>query len=70
MTTALPPGVSASAMDRAVEDFTAALGPTAVLTSEEDLREFRDPYAYVGWDEFTASAVVIPDTVCPITLPW
>jgi len=63
VTTALPPGVSASEMDRAVEDFTAALGPAAVLTSEEDLREFRDPYAYVGWDEFIASAVVVPDTV-------
>src|SRR5256884_9950542 len=50
-------------MEGALAAFTAALGPDAVLTSEEDLREFRDPYAYVGWDEFIASAVVVPDTV-------
>src|SRR6266568_3143986 len=63
MAVALPPGVSESAMDRAVAAFTAALGPDAVLTSEQDLREYRDPYAYVGWDEFTASAVVMPTSV-------
>jgi 4-cresol dehydrogenase (hydroxylating) len=55
--------VSASAMDRAVEAFVEALGPDAVLTSELDLREFRDPYAYAGWDDFTCSAVVMPTTV-------
>jgi len=55
--------VSESAVDRAVEALVAALGQDAVLTSERDLREFRDPYAYVGWDEFTASAVVMPTSV-------
>jgi 4-cresol dehydrogenase (hydroxylating) len=50
-------------VDRAVEAFVSALGADAVLTSEEDLREYRDPYAYVGWDEFTASAVVMPTSV-------
>lgn len=50
-------------MHGAVTAFTAALGPDAVLTSERDLREYRDPYAYVGWDEFTASAVVMPASV-------
>src|SRR5439155_12188776 len=50
-------------MEGALAAFTAALGPDAVQTSEQDLREFRDPYAYVGWDEFTASAVVMPDSV-------
>src|SRR3989442_8245045 len=63
VTATLPPGVSASAMEGALAAFTAALGQDAVLTSEQDLREFRDPYAYVGWDEFTASAVVMPGTV-------
>ena len=63
MTATLPPGVSATAMEGALAAFTAALGPDAVQTSEQDLREFRDPYAYVGWDEFTASAVVMPDSV-------
>ena len=31
--------------------------------SEADLREFRDPFAYETWDDYTASAVVMPDTV-------
>ena len=34
-----------------------------LLTSEEELREFRDPFAYATWDEYTASAVVMPETV-------
>jgi len=50
-------------MTRALEAFARALGAGAVLTSEQDLREFRDPYAYVGWDEFTAGAVVMPSSV-------
>jgi 4-cresol dehydrogenase (hydroxylating) len=50
-------------MDRALEAFVAALGRDGVLTSERELREFRDPYAYVGSDEFTASAVVMPGSV-------
>jgi 4-cresol dehydrogenase (hydroxylating) len=50
-------------MESAVNTFVATLGPDAVLTSERDLREFRDPYAYVGWDDFAASAVVMPTTV-------
>lgn len=50
-------------MRDAVEAFAEALGPDAVLTSEHDLREHRDPYSFAGWDEFTASAVVLPSTV-------
>ncbi|MBO0681900.1 MAG: FAD-binding oxidoreductase [Candidatus Dormibacteraeota bacterium] len=46
-----------------MEEFSAALGPDAVLTSEQDLREFRDPYAFASWDEFTASAVLMPSSV-------
>ena len=34
-----------------------------LLTSDEDLREFRDPFAFETWDEYTASAVVMPETV-------
>ena len=34
-----------------------------LLTSDEDLREFRDPFAFETWDEYTASAVVLPETV-------
>jgi len=50
-------------MNAAIAAFADALGPDAVLTSERDLREHRDPYSYAGWDEFTASAVVLPATV-------
>jgi 4-cresol dehydrogenase (hydroxylating) flavoprotein subunit len=35
----------------------------ALLTSEDDLREFRDPFAHATWDDYTASAVVMPETV-------
>jgi 4-cresol dehydrogenase (hydroxylating) flavoprotein subunit len=34
-----------------------------LLTSDEDLREFRDPFAFETWDDYTASAVVLPETV-------
>jgi len=40
------------------------LGKVATLiTSEEELREFRDPFAFATWDDYTASAVVMPETV-------
>jgi 4-cresol dehydrogenase (hydroxylating) len=63
MTQNLPPGVSERDFGRALDAFAEALGPDRVLTSEEDLREFRDPFAYATWDEYTASAVVMPETV-------
>jgi 4-cresol dehydrogenase (hydroxylating) len=47
----------------AIEELAGALGADAVLTSDEDLREFRDPFAYATWDDYTASAVVMPETV-------
>ena len=34
-----------------------------VLTSDADLREFRDPFQHATWDTNTASAVVMPTTV-------
>jgi 4-cresol dehydrogenase (hydroxylating) len=34
-----------------------------LLTSDDDLREFRDPFAFETWDDYTASAVVLPETV-------
>jgi len=60
MSAVLPAGVSASSLARAVDAFAAALGEDAVLTSERELREFRDPYEYRGSDAFDASAVVVP----------
>jgi 4-cresol dehydrogenase (hydroxylating) len=46
-----------------IEALVEALGKDAVVADEEGLREYRDPYTYAGWDEFTASAVVMPETV-------
>jgi 4-cresol dehydrogenase (hydroxylating) flavoprotein subunit len=57
MTTTAPPATAA------IEDFRSAVGADAVLTSEEDLREFRDPFAFESWADYTAAAVVMPDTV-------
>jgi 4-cresol dehydrogenase (hydroxylating) flavoprotein subunit len=62
-TRALPPGLSEADFSRAIDDFTAALGAEKVLTGDEDLREFRDPFQYVKWDEYTASAILMPTTV-------
>jgi 4-cresol dehydrogenase (hydroxylating) flavoprotein subunit len=47
-------------VEAAVEAFVRALGADAVLTSEVDLREYRDPYDFQGSDAYTASAVVTP----------
>jgi FAD/FMN-containing dehydrogenase len=62
MATALR-GVDEAAVDGAVEALAQALGSDAVLTSEAELREYRDPYDYKGSDEYTASAVVTPRSV-------
>jgi 4-cresol dehydrogenase (hydroxylating) flavoprotein subunit len=59
MTTTQAPVLSASAL----EDFASVLDADALLTSEEELREFRDPFAFAGWDDYTASAVLMPTTV-------
>jgi 4-cresol dehydrogenase (hydroxylating) len=59
----LPPGVSERDLSQAVDAFVAALGSERVLTTAEALREFRDPFAHSTWDEYTASAVVMPETV-------
>jgi 4-cresol dehydrogenase (hydroxylating) flavoprotein subunit len=47
----------------AIDELTSALGSEAVVTDETDLREWRDPFAYETWDDYTASAVVMPETV-------
>jgi 4-cresol dehydrogenase (hydroxylating) len=52
-----------SAVTAAVRDFRSALGEDRVLTGEDHLNEFRDPFQFASWDEFTASAVVMPETV-------
>ncbi len=62
-TSPLPPGVTEAALSRALDGFTAALGADRVLTSDTDLREFRDPFQHATWETNTASAVVMPTTV-------
>jgi 4-cresol dehydrogenase (hydroxylating) flavoprotein subunit len=59
MATVLSPELS----EAALHAFRAALPADAVLTGEDELREFRDPFAYSTWNDYTASAVVMPRTV-------
>src|SRR3954467_9909852 len=63
VTRQLPPGVSHEQLDRALDALAEALGADAVITSDEGLREFRDPFQFETWDDYTASAVVMPTSV-------
>ena len=47
----------------AVRDFESLLGSQRVFTSDEDLQAWRDPFQFATWDDYTASAVVLPETV-------
>ncbi|MGH2850421.1 MAG: FAD-binding oxidoreductase [Solirubrobacteraceae bacterium] len=60
---AVVPTLSEDSVASAIEELTAALGAARVLTAPEELREFRDPFQFETWDEHTASAVVMPETV-------
>src|SRR2546423_13646018 len=59
----LTPGVSEEDFAQALSQFAAAVGAEHVLTSEEQLAEFRDPFAFTTWDDYIASAVVMPESV-------
>ncbi|HEY2054622.1 MAG TPA: FAD-binding oxidoreductase [Solirubrobacterales bacterium] len=61
--TQVTPDAVAQAAAGALDEFRSVLGADAVLTSEDALREFRDPFAPSSWDEYTASAVLMPETV-------
>jgi 4-cresol dehydrogenase (hydroxylating) flavoprotein subunit len=63
MTTTLDPQLSEGALASALGDFRVALGSEAVLTSDEEVAEFRDPFQFTTWDDYTGSAVVTPETV-------
>jgi 4-cresol dehydrogenase (hydroxylating) len=52
-----------SAVAAAVRDLRSALGHERVLTEPEELSAFRDPFQHSASDEFTASAVVMPEAV-------
>jgi 4-cresol dehydrogenase (hydroxylating) len=47
----------------ALDDFRQVLGDARVIDSEPALREWRDPFQHESWDEYTASAVLMPETV-------
>jgi 4-cresol dehydrogenase (hydroxylating) flavoprotein subunit len=59
MASIVSPEISAEAL----EGFAAAVGTEHVLTDEASLREFRDPFAFETWDDYTAAAIVMPETV-------
>ena len=63
MATIAAPSVSQDALRAALRDFASALGTERVLTSDGELREFRDPFQFESWDQYTGSAVLQPTTV-------
>jgi len=50
-------------LDAALDAFSAALGSEKVLTADADVQAFRDPFAFETWDDYTASAVLMPTEV-------
>jgi len=63
MSIVLPEGVSESSLERALEELAGVVGSEHVLRDTEALREFRDPFWHLGWDEYEASSVVQPASV-------
>ena len=63
MATIHVPQIPSHALDAALDGFEKIVGSDSVVTAAEDLREFRDPFQPPTWDEYTASAVVMPTTV-------
>ena len=63
MATALTPHLSEEQLALALDAFRSALGPDAVIADDDELRAFRDPFAFATWDDYTASAALMPETV-------
>ncbi|MGR7026775.1 FAD-binding oxidoreductase [Geodermatophilus sp. URMC 62] len=63
MTTSTPPAVPEAVLAPALDRLVAALGTDAVLTDEEQLKEFRDPFTFAEWADHRGAAVVMPETV-------
>jgi 4-cresol dehydrogenase (hydroxylating) len=63
MATALTSHLSEESLALALDSFRSALGSEAVIAGEDELREFRDPFAFAASDDYTASAVLMPETV-------
>jgi 4-cresol dehydrogenase (hydroxylating) len=63
MTSVLTPNLTEQELSLALDAFRGVLGADAVIAGEEELREFRDPFSLATWDDYTASAVLMPQTV-------
>src|SRR6185436_16244517 len=63
MASALTTNLSDERLAVALDAFRSALGPDAVIAGDDELRAFRDPFAFATWDDYTASAVLMPETV-------
>jgi 4-cresol dehydrogenase (hydroxylating) flavoprotein subunit len=63
MATVLTPSLSEESFALAIDAFREAVGDDAVLTGDDALRVFRDPFAFPTWQDYTASAAVMPETV-------
>ena len=63
MATIHVPQIPSHALGAAIDGFEKIVGADSVVTAPEDLQEFRDPFQPPSWDEYTASAVVMPTTV-------
>jgi 4-cresol dehydrogenase (hydroxylating) len=59
MSIALPPEIS----EHALQAFRDVVGSDHVLSDPDHMREFRDPFWHVDWDEYEAGAVVQPESV-------
>jgi 4-cresol dehydrogenase (hydroxylating) flavoprotein subunit len=46
----------------AVREFQAALSADRVIASPDELREWRDPFQHSSWDDYSAAAVVMPQS--------
>jgi 4-cresol dehydrogenase (hydroxylating) len=66
LATIVPPAVSEHDLSAALSEFVGALGAERVVTDEDGLREWRDPFQHASWDEYTASTVVMPETVAEV----
>lgn len=61
----LPPGVSSDAFESALNGFARAIGNEWVVRAEEQLAEYRDPFAFASDDraEYASAAAVKPGSV-------
>ena len=58
-----PSLIDERALETALARFDSELGTAKVLREPGHLDEFRDPFGHRSWDDFTASAVVMPTSV-------